>query len=108
MAKAATAKDTATVTKRGKQAELLGVEPSQRKIAEIEELGDTLIDYEDQLSALKGKRDDAMDDLVASMKRHKRTYYNRQTWGTVTLTEAKTKARVKKSTGGEDDEGEED
>ena len=69
----------------------------QRRIAEIEELGDRQIDLEDQVKALKEKLKDADDELVASMKRHDRTFYQRQTWGTVVLKESKTKARVTKA-----------
>lgn len=90
---------TAKVSKpRGKrkQEDLPTMEDHQRRIAEIEELADTQIDLQDQLSALKEKVKDADENLVASMKRHDRTFYERQTWGKVILKESKTKARVTK------------
>lgn len=111
MAKAATAKEgdtVATVTKRGKQEDLPGVEASQRKIQELEDLGDEVDELEAQLATLKGKCNDANDNLVAAMKRRNRTFYQRQTWGKIVLSDPKTKAKVKKSTGGEGDEGEQD
>jgi len=84
--------------KKAKQADLPAMEDHQRKIAEIEDAADELIELEDRLSSIKNQRDDAMDNLVASMKRHDRTLYERQTWGKVILKESKTKATVKKAT----------
>lgn len=97
---------TATVKRgrRGKQEDLPGVEVSSRKIAEIEDLADVLVEAQDRQSIVKGHVDDAMENLVASMRRHKKTYYSRPTFGTVTLKEAKIKAKVDKSDRGADDE----
>lgn len=82
--------------RKAKQDDLPSMESHQRRIAEIEEIADELVDLEDQLSAIKEKRNDAMENLVASMKRHDRSLYERQTWGRVILKESKTKASVKK------------
>ena len=90
---------TAKVSRRrgkAKQEDLPEMEDHQRRIAEIEELGDIQLDLMDQLSALKEKVKEADENLVASMKRHDRTFYQRQTWGSVVLTEARVKAKVKK------------
>lgn len=80
-----------------KQDDLPTMEDHQRRIAEIEDLADIQIDLQDQLSALKEKVKDADENLVASMKRHDRTFYERQTWGKVVLKESKTKAKVTKA-----------
>lgn len=91
---------TPTVSKRrrkGKQDDLPTMEDHQRKIAEIEEAADRLVELEDQLSAAREKRNDAMDELVASMRRHDKNFYERQTWGKVVLKEPKLKATVTQS-----------
>ena len=79
---------TATI-KRGrgkaKQEDLPTIEPSDRKIQEIEDLGDALADLQDEMASLKGKVKDADENLVAAMKRRDRTYYHRQTWGAKAL-----------------------
>lgn len=85
----------AKITK-AKQDDLPTMEEHQKKIAEIEDLADAQLDLMDQMSSLKEKVKEADENLVASMKRHDRTYYSRQTWGSVVLTEAKVKAKVKK------------
>lgn len=90
---------TATVTKaKAKQDDLPTMEDHQRRIPEIEDLGDAMKEIEDQLDALKSKYKDADDELVASMKRHERTFYHRQTWGKVVLSEPRTRAKVTKET----------
>jgi hypothetical protein len=90
---------TAKVSKsKAKQDDLPTMQDHQRRIAEIEDAGDKQLDLEDQVKALKEKLKDADDELVASMKRHDRTFYHRQTWGKVILKESKTHARVTKST----------
>lgn len=104
---------TATVRRRGrkgKQEDLPGVDQSDRKIQEIEDLGDALADLQDEMSTLKGKVKDADENLVAAMKRRERTYYNRPTWGSVTLKETTTSCKVKKASTGkvDDDSGEEE
>lgn len=90
-------KATVTKTPKGKQEDLPGVEQSSRRIAEIEDLGDVLIELEDELSALKEKVKDANENLVVAMKKRDKTYYSRQTWGTVILKETHVSAKVKKS-----------
>lgn len=99
----------AKVTK-AKQDDLPTMEDHQRKIAEIEELGDIQKDLEDQMDALKMKLKEADENLVASMKRHDKTFYQRQTWGKVVLKESKTRAKVTKAapTANVDDEGAEE
>lgn len=82
---------------KAKQDDLPTMEEHQKKIAEIEDLADVQIDLMDQMSSLKEKVKEADENLVASMKRHDRTYYSRQTWGTVVLKESKTKAKVTKA-----------
>jgi len=94
---------TPQVTKRGrgkkvKQDDLPTMEDHQKKIAEIEDLADIQIDLTDQMSSLKEKVKEADENLVASMKRHDRTFYQRQTWGKVVLKESRTKAKVTKAT----------
>lgn len=90
-----------TITKvsssKAKQADLPEMENHQRRIAEIEDLGDIQLDLQDQMDALKEKLKDADENLVASMKRHDRTFYHRPTWGKVILKESKTKAKVTKA-----------
>lgn len=103
----------AKVSKRrgkAKQDDLPTMEEHQKKIAEIEDLADIQLDLMDQMSALKEKVKEADENLVASMKRHDRTYYSRQTWGTVVLKESKTKAKVTKAVASTnvDDEGDAD
>lgn len=91
---------TATVTKRGraKQDDLPGVEASSRRIAELEDLGDALVDAKDAADSAKEKVKEADENLVAAMKRRDKTYYSRQTWGSITITEPSSKAKVKKAT----------
>ena len=72
-----------TTRKRGKQTDLPSMENHQRRIAEIEDLADVQMDLTDR--------------MVASMKRHDKTFYQRQTWGKVILKESKTKAKVTKA-----------
>lgn len=100
---------TATVRrgKKAKQDDLPTIEPSDRKIQELEDLGDALADLEDEMHLLKGKVKDANENLVTAMKRRERTYYHRQTWGSITLKETNTTAKVKKSSGKTDDDSEE-
>lgn len=86
----------AKVTK-AKQDDLPSMEEHQRKIAEIEELGDIQKDLEDQMDSLKMKLKEADENLVASMKKHDRTFYARQTWGKVVLKESRTHAKVTKA-----------
>lgn len=110
MSAAAPTETTATVRrgKKAKQDDLPTIEPSDRKIQELEDLGDALADLQDEMASLKGKVKDADENLVASMKRRDRTYYNRPTWGSVTLSETNVKAKVKKSGSGKaDDDSEE-
>ena len=85
--------------KRGKakQTDLPSMENHQRRIAEIEDLADVQMDLTDQMSSLKEKLKEADENLVASMKRHDKTFYQRQTWGKVILKESKTKAKVTKA-----------
>lgn len=92
-----TGTETAKVTRiRAKQDDLPGVDQSDRKIQELEDLGDELSDLHDQMDILKGKVKEADVNLVAAMKRRERTYYNRPTWGSITIKETKTSAKVKK------------
>lgn len=79
----------------GKQTDLPGVEPSARKIGEIEDLAEELQRVTSERVGWSNKERDAMENLIASMKRHDRVIYLRQTWGKVVLKEAKTKATVK-------------
>lgn len=98
---------TATVKRaKAKQEELPGVEPSSRRIAEIEELGDALADLIDEKSAITEKVKEADENLVAAMKRRDKTFYSRQSWGSVIISESKVSAKVKKAHagGGEADE----
>ncbi len=97
-------KETATVTraKKGKQDDLPGVAPSDRKIAELEDLGDALADLEDEASAAKERVKEANENLVAAMKKRERTYYSRATWGSITLKETNTSAKVKKASAASD------
>lgn len=94
---------TPKVSKRGrgkkaKQDDLPTMEEHQKRIVEIEYLADIQIDLMDQMSSLKEQVKEADENLVASMKRHDRTFYQRQTWGKVILKESKTKAKVTKAT----------
>lgn len=99
---------TVTRSKKAKQDELPGVTVSDRKIQAIEDLGDALLDLEDQASAIREKIKDTNENLVAEMKRRDRTYYSRATWGSVILKETTVSAKVKKATattgGGESEE----
>lgn len=101
---------TATVTKskRAKQDDLPGVEASARRIAELEDLGDALIDAKDAADAAKERVKEADENLVAAMKRRQKTYYSRQTWGTITITEPTSKAKVKKATHAEPGDADEE
>ena len=97
---------TAKVTKaKAKQEELPTITVSDRRIAEIEELGDALADLEDEASALREKVKDANENLVVAMKKRDRTFYQRAGWGSVILSETNVKAKVKKgsATSGGDD-----
>lgn len=91
---------TATVSRRRgkKQVDLPTMEDHQRKIQEIEDLADIKDELDLQMADLKEKAKDADENLVASMKRHDRTFYERQSWGKVVLKESKTKAKVTKAT----------
>lgn len=99
---------TATVKKgKAKQEELPGVEPSARRIAELEDLGDELADCEDILEQAKHRKEEANENLVTAMKRRDKTFYSRATWGSILITEpGKVKAKVKKARvgGGEEEE----
>lgn len=101
---------TITLVKRSraKQDDLPGVSVSSRKIAEIEDLADEVVAREDAHKSAKHQLDDAMENLVASMRRHKKSFYNRPTWGTVTLKEPKVRAAVKKGQHGSDDDAEDE
>lgn len=98
----------ATVTKaKAKQEELPTITVSDRRIAEIEDLGDALIDAEDKASAAREKVKEANENLVACMKKRERTFYSRSTWGSVILSESSVKAKAKHTTattGGSDSE----
>lgn len=88
----------ATVTKtKAKQDELPGVTVSDRKIQELEDLGDALVDAQDEATAAREKVKDCDENLTAAMKRRERTYYSRTTWGSITLKESHTKSVVKKA-----------
>ena len=93
----AKAKASVALRKRAKQDELPGVEPSERRIPELEDLGDELADWEDKLAEVKHRRQDAEDSLISAMKRHEKAYYSRQTWGSIILKQAAEKAKVKKA-----------
>lgn len=82
---------------KAKQEDLPEMKDHQKRIAEIEDLADIQLDLMDEMSALKEKVKEADENLVASMKRHDRTFYQRQTWGKVVLKESKTKAKVTKA-----------
>lgn len=83
-------------TKKGKQTDLPGVEPSARRIGEIEDLADEYEEVKSTRVSWSNKETEAMENLVASMKRHDRNFYSRTTWGKVVLKESKTKAKVEK------------
>lgn len=102
MVKAAAAGETtARVHKiKAKQDELPGVEPSDRRIAELEDLGDAKDRCQDEMDEAKHRLAEADENLVAAMRRRERTYYNRPSWGSITITEAKLKAKVKKASVG--------
>lgn len=89
----------ATVTKRGKakQDELPGVTVSDRKIQELEDLGDALVEANDEATAAREKVKECDENLTAAMKRRDRSYYSRATWGSITLKESHTKSVVKKA-----------
>ena len=93
---------TATVTRsKAKQEDLPEIQPSDRKIAELENLGDELADCEDVLAQAKHRKDEANENLVVAMRRRERTFYSRQTWGSILLTEpGAVKAKVKKAHAG--------
>jgi len=93
---------------KAKQDDLPGVEPSSRRIAELEDLGDELADWEDKMGEVKHRRQEAEDNLIAAMKRRDKTYYNRQTWGSIVLKQASEKCKVKKETVKGTDEDAED
>jgi len=101
---------TATVrrVRRNKQEELPGVDQSDRKIAELEQLGDELDDLQEEMKSLKGRVKEKDDELVSAMKRRSRTYYNRPTWGSITLKETSTSAKVKKFIVGSTEEDDQD
>lgn len=101
MVKKNDAEITATVTrsKKAKQDELPGVTISDRKIQAIEDLGDALLELEDEASAIRENIKDTNENLVAEMRRRDRTYYSRVTWGSVILKETTVSAKVKKATG---------
>ena len=92
------------VRKGAKQTEFEGMEVSNRKIAELEELGDAVVEAEDAYKSAKGHLDDAQENLVAAMRRRNRSHYNRPTWGSITLKEPTIKAQVKKGQHGMDDD----
>jgi hypothetical protein len=109
MVKKSDTETSATVARKGKakQEDLPTITPSDRKIQELEDLGDALADLQDEASAIREKVKDADENLVAAMKRRERTYYNRSTWGSITLKETKVSCAVKKATattGGGDSE----
>lgn len=101
-------KATVTRSKKPRQDDLPGVEASSRRIAELEDLGDALVDAKDAADAAKEKVKEADENLVAAMKRRDKTYYSRQTWGSITLKESTTKAAVKKTTHGDPGEADEE
>lgn len=79
-----------------KQGELPGVQTSSRKVAEIEDLADK---WDDAKATLKDAREafqDADDNLVASMRRHGKSVYSRQTWGKVEVPDPKIHAKFKR------------
>lgn len=89
---------------KAKQEDLPTIEPSDRRIAEIEDLGDELADLQDEMASLKGKVKDADENLVTAMLKREKTYYNRPQWGSVLIKETKTTAKVKKAGSGKPDE----
>jgi hypothetical protein len=92
---------------KAKQDDLPTMEEHQKKIAEIEDLADVQLDLMDQMSSLKEKVKEADENLVASMKKHDRTFYARQSWGKVILKESRTHAKVTKAvvaTDGDDED----
>lgn len=99
-------KDTTAKVTKAKQDDLPEIAPSDRKIPELEELGDTLADLEDEKSAINERVKEANENLVVAMKKRDRTFYSRQTWGSILLKETQTSAKVKKAHagGGEADE----
>lgn len=108
------AKATVTKAAKAKQGELADPndEPgttiiSDRKIQEIEDLGDALIEAEDAASAAREKVKDANENLVVAMKKRDRTFYSRASWGTVILSEAAPKAKAKHASGSSGDSDEE-
>lgn len=83
------------VTRKAKQDELPGVSVGSRKIAEIEDLAEKLEEAQSSFNRAKEAKEDAELNLVASMKRHKKNFYSRSTWGKVTVKDGKTKASFK-------------
>lgn len=99
MAKEADAKATVVKVKQG---ELDGITVSDRKIQELEDLGDALSDLEDEAAAAKERVKEANENLVAAMKKRERTFYSRKTWGSILLKETTTSAKVKKASASSD------
>lgn len=98
---------TATVRRgrgKAKQDDLPTIEPSDRKIQELEDLGDALADLQDEMASLKGKVKDADENVVAAMKKRDRTFYSRPTWGKIIIKETKTSAKVTKAGSGKADD----
>lgn len=104
----ATIETTTATVRRGrgkaKQEDLPTIEPSDRRIAELEDLGDVLADLQDEMASLKGKVKDADENLVAAMLKRERTFYSRPQWGKIMIKETKTSAKVTKAGSGKADE----
>lgn len=96
------------VTRKAKQGDLPGVSVGARKIAEIEDLAEKLEDAAATLNRAKEAKEDAELNLIASMKRHNKSFYQRSTWGKVTVKDGKTKASFKPEKSGPEETDDKD
>lgn len=68
---------------------------SATKVVEIEDCADEVERVTAEAKSWSEKKADAVENLVASMKRHGVSSYSRPTWGLVTVEDGKPKVRVK-------------
>lgn len=71
--------------------------PPLGKVAEIEGCADEVERVTIEAKLWAEKKADAVDNLVASMRRHGVNSYSRATWGLVTVEDGKPKVKVKLS-----------
>lgn len=97
-------KPTVTVSRATpKQGELPTMNLGKRKIQEIEDLADV---YEEKMLDLKratDARDDAKENLIISLKKHKRQSYSRKTWASVEIVGSE-RIKFKRDKGSKNDE----